>query len=134
MREDPLRTPHLRGGPRCPRRTLPPRPFDLLNQHLSCQTLLPLQIPLLPLTGLLSQHRGFHFFLSITVHNTKHIKPNLDFYVSIYVYIPLKTAAPALEAMIQIQVKREERGGKISRYCQDLVNLVLLVQLSFRHL
>ena len=90
MREDPLKTPHLRGGPQCPRRTLHPRPFGRLNQHLSCQTLLPLEILLLPLTGLLSQHRGFHFFLSITVHNTKQVKPDLcirSFWIPMSQYI-----------------------------------------------
>ena len=137
MREDPLRTLRLRGGPRCPQRTLHPLPFVHLNQPLSCQILL--ETLLLLLTELLSQHRGFHFFLSITVQNTKYIKPALwiiSFWISMtpHTYIPSKMAAPALEAMIQIQVKGEEIGGKILRYRQDLVNLVLLVQLSFRHL
>ena len=54
-----------------------------------------------------------------------------DSYVTIY----SKMAAPALAAMTQvIQVREEERGGKISRYCQERSNRVLLVKLTFRHL
>ena len=126
--------PHLRGGRRCPRRRIPRlnQSFVRLNQLLSCQTLLPLETTLAPLTGQLSQHRGFHFFRSTTVQNTFNLISETDHLQLLFLltYFPSKMVAPALVAMIQIQVKEVERGGKISRYCQHLVRLSPMFWLS----